>query len=168
MRFQGPHDAGTSEKVFINVEQDDTTNTFVLGDLVMWKITDDSGAFTPPNNLYMGTTWGHRIEQHAGAGDAAAVRSAGFVSTLPADMGTATNLHATRVGTAPMELQVYGVNDQALGNGAVSAGAVIESSGVAGAIRDKAGEIEGCQVGFCMDALTDTNRDGVIFIKGLL
>lgn len=173
MRYQKPHDYSAKEQIFINVEPDDVAaavpalGTYVRGNLVLWHLADESGNFTA-GNLPAFNTQGLRVVQAVEAGS---VRAAGFVETLPAANGVATNLAQTRPGFT-FEIQVYGFHDAALADAAgCTAGTTIEAGAlVHGSVTDQAGAVGGDgprQVGFAFENIAGGAR-GPIFIKGLL
>ena len=163
MRFQKPHEVSAKEAIFISVEQDDTTDTYVLGDLALWKLADD--------NLVVGfQSDGHNTQcsrvEHAI--DAAGVRAAGFVAGLPVDNNTASNVNQFKHATEFFELQVYGFNEDALADNAViNSGVIVECGSIAGTIQAISGA-EGVQVGVAFTAYMANARDGTILIKGLI
>ena len=163
MRYQKPHDYSGKEQIFITVEPDDTTTTYVRGNLVLWHLVDESVNFTA-GNIRAFNTQGYRVIQTA---EAASMRCAGFVESLPSDNGTGTNLNETKPGSH-FELQIYGFHDAALADGvAIIAGDSLEAGSIAGSVAEVAGPGNGATVGFAFDTIGDNNR-GPIFIKGLL
>jgi hypothetical protein len=164
MRYQKPHDYSAKEQIFITVEADDTTTTFVRGNAVLWHYVDESVNFTA-GNLPAYNTQGYRVIQAAGA---ASGRVAGFVETLPSTNGVTPNANETKPG-AHFEIQVYGFHDSALiGSAAVIAGDLLQTdTTVAGALEEVAAPGNYATVGFAMEAIADTAR-GPILIKGVL
>ena len=164
MRYQKPHDYSGKEQIFITVEPDDTTTTYVRGNAVLWHYVDESVNFTA-GNLPAYNTQGYRVIQAAGA---ASGRVAGFVESLPASNGTASNLNQTKPGNH-FELQVYGFHDSGLiGSAAVIAGDLLQTdTTVAGALEEVAAPGNYATVAFAFETIADTAR-GPIFIKGVL
>ena len=161
MRYQKPHDYSGKEQIFITVEPDDSTTTFVRGNAVLWHYVDESVNFTA-GNLPAFNTQGYRVIQ---AVEGTSARVAGLVENLPADNGAGTNYAQTRPG-GHFEIQVYGYHDNALiGSAAVIAGDLLETDAtVAGALQEVASPGNFCTVGFAFEAIADSAR-GPVFVR---
>jgi hypothetical protein len=168
LRYQKPHDASGKEAIFISVENDDTTDTYVRGDLVHWKLADDTTTanFAEPNWNTRGLRVAHEVLDPSNATE---VRYAGFVESLPAENATASNLNALRHAPRFFELQVYGFHDNGLiGSAAVIAGDLLECDAtVAGALQEIAAPGNHATVAFAFETIADAAR-GEIFIHGIL
>ncbi len=148
MRLQYQHDQSAKPAVFCSVEQQDTTETIALSNIMVWALTDNSAVAG-----IMANTMGYRVIKMPATANLMNV--AGIASSLPYKNGTTANL-AVAARVAPFEIQVYGWCQLTVDTANNSTGPfAIATAGTANTVQDCViADVSAASIGFCFTTQT--------------